>query len=149
MTLRCPRDGQALRPDRERGIDIDRCPACAGAWYDYGELHDLEASASSDEDALAGTIDYARHASPLRCLVCGEGMTSFNYRGNNLELDVCPHQHGFWLDAGEAARVRALMQERVQGLRRARAAQRRWNRSREAGFRDSFFDRLIDRLRGR
>ena len=149
MTLCCPRDGEALRPDRERSIDIDRCPACAGAWFDYSELRDLEASVSNDADALAGTIDYARHVSELRCPVCREPMTSFNYRGNNLELDVCAQQHGFWHDAGEAARVRALMRERVHRLRRAVAAQRRWTRSREAGFRDDFLDRLIDRLRGR
>ena len=42
-------------------------------------------------------------------------MTAFNYRAYNLELDVCDSKHGFWLDEGEAVRVREIVEERVAG----------------------------------
>jgi Zn-finger nucleic acid-binding protein len=53
-------------------------------------------------------------------------MRAFNYRAYNLELDACPHEHGFWLDAGEAERVRAVLRERVQGLQRSAQAEEAW-----------------------
>ena len=50
-------------------------------------------------------------------------MSAFNYRAYNLELDVCDNKHGFWLDEGEAIRVREIVEERVEGLERAAKAE--------------------------
>jgi hypothetical protein len=55
-------------------------------------------------------------------------MTSFNYRAYNLELDACESDHGWWLDAGEEARVRDVIQERVKGLSRAASAEAAWGK---------------------
>ena len=55
-------------------------------------------------------------------------MTAFNYRAYNLELDTCEDEHGFWLDAGEEARVGEIIQERVRGLARAASAEAAWGR---------------------
>ena len=55
-------------------------------------------------------------------------MAAFNYRAYNLELDACEDGHGFWLDAGEEARVREIIQERVRGLARAASAEVAWGR---------------------
>ena len=60
-------------------------------------------------------------------------MRAFNYRAYNLELDACPHEHGFWLDAGEADRVRVVMRERVQGLERSAQAEQKWAGRRRSG----------------
>ena len=129
MTLQCPRDATPLQAVRDRGMDIDRCPVCRGAWYDYDELSQLEHSVASDE-YTAGMIEYAKHTSELRCPVDGAAMVAFNYRAYNLELDTCAEEHGFWLDAGESERVLEIMRERVRGLRRAGASQKAWNRLR-------------------
>jgi Zn-finger nucleic acid-binding protein len=124
----CPRDANELHTETEHGITIDRCHACQGAWYDYEELAELEATVA-DEEQRAGTIEYAKHQSVLPCPSCGQTMHAFNYRAYNLELDACAEGHGFWLDAGESERVRAIMQERVRGLRRAGSAQQAWSRA--------------------
>ena len=74
-------------------------------------------------------------------------MTAFNYRAYNLELDVCDQRHGFWLDEGEAKRVREIVEERVAGLERATKAEGDWDRflgDLRKG--PSFWDRLTGTL---
>ena len=128
----CPRDGAELRTEHERGIEIDACPTCRGAWYDYDELAALESTVADDEQRL-GTIEYAKHESTLRCPACDAPMHAFDYRAYSLELDACAEGHGWWLDAGESERVRAIMRERVAGLRRAEGAQKAWVRAKGVG----------------
>ena len=124
----CPRDRTQLETVSEHGIQIDRCPTCRGAWYDYEELAELEATVA-DEDQRLGTIEYAKHMSTLACPACEQVMHAFNYRAYNLELDACAEGHGFWLDGGESERVREIMKERIRGLQRAAGAQRSWARA--------------------
>jgi Zn-finger nucleic acid-binding protein len=137
----CPRDGHNLDKVQERGMELDRCPTCGGAWYDYAELAELEATVA-DEDQRSGTIEYAKHSSELVCPVCEQPMHAFNYRAYNLELDACSGGHGFWLDAGESERVREVMRERVRGLQRAVDAQAAWARAKHGG------GGVLDQLKG-
>jgi Zn-finger nucleic acid-binding protein len=135
---------------REYGIDVDRCPTCKGAWYDADELALLEATVTRDEEQRRGTIEFATHQSALSCPVCGVAMRAFNYRAYNLELDACPREHGFWLDAGEADRVREVMRDRVQGLARSARAEEawaEWKRNHRPGS-GGVLDRLRDLFRG-
>jgi Zn-finger nucleic acid-binding protein len=141
--LTCPRDASALTMKREYGIEVDRCPACRGAWYDAAELALLEATAAPDEAQRRGTIEFALRQSALPCPVCGATMRAFNYRAYNLELDACPHEHSFWLDAGEADRVRAVMRERVRGLARSAQAEAAWAKRKRSGS-----GGVLDQLRG-
>jgi len=147
MARYCPRDNGELATVDELGIEIDRCGVCGGAWYDYDELAALE-STVADEGERTGTIDYAKHESQLACPVCEQAMHAFNYRAYNLELDACAEGHGFWLDAGESARVREIMKERVSGLRRAAGAQSAWARAKGRGG-NSVIDQIKALFRGR
>lgn len=142
--MNCPRDDAPLVTDRDHGIEIDACLVCKGGWYDFGELAELEATVARDEDERSGMIEYSKRDSVLKCPKCEKLMTAFDYRGNNLELDACPDEHGFWLDAGESARVRELIRERVRGLRRSATAQQKWNRDREANWQGGG---VIDKIR--
>ena len=140
----CPRDGSELQTHPEQDIDIDECPQCHGAWWDFGELEALEATVA-DSDERRGMIDYAKHVSDLKCPICGQVMRAFNYRAYNLELDACTESHGFWLDAGESARVVEVMKERIAGLARASTAEADWAQSRERGFKGPG---LMDKIKG-
>ena len=122
----CPRDNTPLATETQLGIEIDRCPSCNGRWLDYNELDQLEATVPSTEAERRATIEYGEHNGDLKCPICGERMTAFNYRAYNVELDVCPQEHGYWLDAGEDGRVRDIIAERVQGLARAASAEAAW-----------------------
>ena len=124
--MQCPREGTELVVEREyHGIEVDRCPSCNGRWLDHEELDHLEATVPSTPEERRATVKYAERQSELACPRCGGTMTAFNYRAYNLELDACD-EHGWWLDAGEEARVREIVQERVRGLARATSAEAAW-----------------------
>ena len=143
--LKCPRDGSQLHTEKDHAIEIDACPQCKGGWYDFGELAELEATVAKDDDSRAGMIEYSKRDSALACPLCAKTMLAFDYRGNNLELDACPDEHGFWLDTGESDRVRELMRNRLADLGRSASAQQQWNRKREGGFQGN--SGIIDKIR--
>lgn len=125
--MRCPRDDVELVEEHLHGIEVDHCPDCNGRWLDHGELDELEATRANEQERRA-TIQYAQRASELKCPVCSEQMTAFNYRAYDLEIDTCEQEHGFWLDAGEEGRVRDIIDERVRGLERTATAEVSWDR---------------------
>jgi Zn-finger nucleic acid-binding protein len=141
--VHCPRDQAELVIERHQNIEIERCPQCKGGWLDEGELPQLEATVESTEEQRRAMIEYATRASELSCPKCGAQMSAFNYRAYNLELDVCVERHGFWLDEGEAIRVREIVEERVEGLERSAKAEEGWDKFLD-DLRDgpSFWDRL-------
>ena len=124
--MKCPRDDTTLLVETHHGIEVDHCPACNGRWLDFHELDHLEATVASTEEERRATIAFGEHKGDLKCPVCGQRMTAFNYRAYNLELDVCPQDHGYWLDAGEDGRVRDIIAERVRGLARSASAEAAW-----------------------
>ncbi len=126
--MNCPRCNTALVIEHVHKIEVDHCPQCNGRWLDHHELDLLEATVAPDDDHRRGMIDYAKRPSELSCPVCGKPMRAFNYRAYNLEIDTCEDEHGFWLDAGEEAGIRDVMDERVRGLARGVAAQEAWAR---------------------
>jgi Zn-finger nucleic acid-binding protein len=148
MAMTCPLDGAALRPANDHGVPYAECPTCSGGWFDMHEFEELEATAGKG-NALSGTIEYAERATPLHCPVDGDPMVAFDYRGEDLTLDACKDGKGFWLDGGASDRVRALMRERAQGLKRASKEEAAWNAERERGFEPTLTERLKHLLSGR
>lgn len=128
MALKCPRDGAELQKSQEYSV-----PQCQGGWFDLAELEALEATAAPPE-ALAGTLEYADHPDDLKCPSCGRSMQGFDFRGEDLQLDACESEHGFWLDAGEAGKVRELMAQRTRDVMRSERADAAWSREHEREF---------------
>ena len=122
------------------GIEVDRCAECSGRWLDQHELDELEAKTAPDPDTRKGMIEYSKRQSELGCPQCGKRMEAFNYRANPLELDRCPDEHGYSLDAGEEVRVGDLIDQRVRDLYRAASAEASWG---------GFLQGLGGKLKGR
>ena len=122
----CPRCHTELVVDHTHGIEVDHCPNCNGRWLDHHELDELEATTGVRESERRATIAYGERPGELDCPVCGKRMTAFNYRAYDLELDACPEEHGYWLDAGEEGRIRDIINDRVRGLERAASAEAAW-----------------------
>jgi Zn-finger nucleic acid-binding protein len=124
--MKCPRDGSELQIEKHFGIEVDHCPTCNGRWLDHHELDHLEATVASTEEERRATIEFGERMGELKCPVCDKQMRVFQYRAHSLEIDTCPEEHGYWLDAGEEGRVRDIIADRVRGLARAADAEAGW-----------------------
>ena len=120
--MNCPRCEGELKIERYKGIEVDQCDACTGMWLDYDELDELEDTVYDDDEAKASLM-FRDFESSLQCPHCQSAMRAFGYRGWSLELDYCPNKHGYWLDAGEAKEVLALMKQRKKDIRRSEGAE--------------------------
>jgi Zn-finger nucleic acid-binding protein len=87
------------------GVEIDYCPTCAGCWLDQGELElILEASGKLYDLSMF-------HLSPKgkrRCPRCHKKMRVDKFPHTAVEVDICPHDGGIWLDRGELVAIAAL-----------------------------------------
>lgn len=126
--MNCPKDQTKLKTEKFHGVEVDRCPTCHGMWLDYPELGALEDTVMTDDHAK-GTMIWSETQSNLNCPKCGAVMQTFDYRLEGLMLDVCPKQHGFWLDAGEEKQILKDMEKREQGLEHKQYEEEKWART--------------------
>lgn len=118
--MRCPRCAtsrpQELKPEQYEGVTIDRCPACAGAWLDLGELERINktigeqfdpATVASATQTSTG-VPLSEQQSQERCPRCHAAMSpvNFNY-SSGVVIDSCPARHGLWLDGHELEKIQA------------------------------------------
>ena len=126
--MQCPRHHVEFEEDKRHGVEAQECPECSGVWVETAALEEIENRVFPDE-MRKGTLKYGSQDSDLSCPHCGKTMVRFRYRANNLELDHCPDDAGFWLDKDEDKRILELMKERASDLNRSASAQVSWNRA--------------------
>ena len=66
-----------------------------------------------DRDEYKGSLVHRQAETRYPCPHCDQSLQEFQYRLYSLKLDNCPNGHGFWLDAGEDARVMGIMAART------------------------------------
>lgn len=107
--MKCPRDTVEMNTSTYEGIEIDTCPICSGVWLDRGELEVIEEVHPEHPkieaaDPVAQAYERARQegSDPVICPFCSEEMVR-EERGlaSGVMIDVCPKNHGIWLDKGE------------------------------------------------
>ncbi|UCC92299.1 MAG: zf-TFIIB domain-containing protein [Thermoplasmata archaeon] len=105
----CPRCDIALAEERfaRFGPDviIDVCPACAGTWYDKGEISKV----LDDVGLQTRLVNFPQSGepSPLSCPRCGGAMRV--HKEGSVEVDSCTSCSGVWLDMGEEEGLRAKL----------------------------------------
>jgi Zn-finger nucleic acid-binding protein len=125
---------------------VETCSNCGGMWFAFKELDQLEDDVLLNDD-MKGTLVWQKKPSERKCPKCGEKMTQFNYRLDDLLLEYCAvHMHGYWLDKGEAERVLEQMKERVTGLEKKYDAEEAWTNHLKRLQSPSFFSTLKDLL---
>jgi len=107
--MNCPRDGQALEEAQLEHVSVHDCSSCGGVWFQADELHRAEANADKwigwiDVDVF-GAAQKTGRRSGRRCAVCGHEMNTLEYPHSNVEIEVCPSEHGVWLDKGEFDKI--------------------------------------------
>ncbi len=146
--MRCPRDGTEFIEEHHEGIDVDRCTTCKGIWLDEHQMHELESKVIEDEKTR-GTLVYAKRKSELVCPWCERQLTAFNYRARNLELDMCEHGDGFWIDHGEDKQALDFLKQRIKDLERSYKAEGDWHTTKRARGSRSFLDKVKGFFTGR
>jgi Zn-finger nucleic acid-binding protein len=103
-----------LRPWEIRGpgILVDFCSACAGVWFDPGEID----RALGDLAERRLRVPHTGRASELECPACGAFMRTFPYPRTYASIDMCPACEGIWLDGGELREISVVRaQLRAEG----------------------------------
>lgn len=113
---RCETPLEILHIDVAGGLEIDRCEACHGIFFDPGELEDVlsEAEAGTHDvdhqrlDVLAEeeteTRDFEQ-VSYVPCPDCGRLMNRKSWGSRSgVVVDRC-RDHGVWVDGGELRRL--------------------------------------------
>ena len=106
----CPRDGTELAPFPLLGVQLDRCGACAGIWFDRGEfdavrkLKPASAALPAQAKPVSGVAASKKLPVIAACPRCGGRMSRFNYALDSaLAIDMCQNCAGYWFDGGELA----------------------------------------------
>ncbi len=122
----CPKCKSTLIKKSYKGMmEVDSCPNCRGMWLDFDELDRLE-DVTFDRDEYKGSLVHRQVRTRYPCPHCDESLQEFQYRLYSLKLDTCPNRHGFWLDAGEDARVMGIMAARAEEIQRKIDAESEW-----------------------
>ena len=95
-----------------KGIEVDYCLACGGVWLDTGEL-DLLLGAELGTPPSAW-VDSGRLGKRI-CPHCTRSLRATRFPGTTIELDICPNNHGLWLDAGELKAISGRVNHGVEG----------------------------------
>lgn len=109
MSLECPRCKHAILEEIELGeVPVDRCPCCAGIWFDnaeVGELTGLKTKLQGFESIVPPSD--LEHEN-MRCPRC-EGVTMRRLTMPTVERSTtlfrCVSCLGTWLDRGELREI--------------------------------------------
>lgn len=107
--MNCPNCNLELVKTDFRGIEVEQCPSCEGKWFEAGEIDQLEDIVFADDEGK-NTLVTNVVKSDKKCPKCGIVMNKFNYRWEDLELEMCANKDGFWLDKNEEERIVKLME---------------------------------------
>lgn len=112
----CPVCQIELKPHVHLGVTIDVCPACAGIWFDEGELvrlHQLDDEILPRIDSLyqPQVTSYDPPWERL-CPNCRQPLRPYNYLyTSNIRLDTCEQCGGVWVDNGELEVMHRVLQD--------------------------------------
>ncbi|MDP8218542.1 MAG: zf-TFIIB domain-containing protein [Candidatus Theseobacter exili] len=94
----CPACKKTMLVIEFDNIELDYCTTCEGCWLDEGELSLI----------LHGEMDFTHQEANLfgktgnrRCPHCRKRMRKGPLPQTDVEVDICPQNHGIWLDKGE------------------------------------------------
>ncbi len=141
--MKCPNCAQVLKSTQCKGITVDQCENCRGMWFDIQEVDQLEDTVLR-LDELKNTMVTNVRPSERKCPKCGENMQKFNYRWEDLELEMCKNKHGYWLDADEEKRVTEIMKQRLKDVERKYKVENEWKRNLQRLQSPSFINKVFD-----
>jgi Zn-finger nucleic acid-binding protein len=142
--VKCPKCDVDLVPATRHDLKVNTCPSCKGMWLEHDELQELEDEVFDFGERWKGTLEFSAEATTHKCPECTLLLQRFRYRFYDLEMEFCPAQHGYWLEADEDTRVLELMQREETDLQRKLLAEDKWTKTLRQLRSPSFFAKLRD-----
>lgn len=115
--MNCPACGNTLKQIVVSDVAVDVCEGgCGGIWFDNYEIKKFDEPHEYAGDEI---LDIRRDESlvvdksqQIKCPNCDDVvmMRHFFSVKKEVEVDECPGCGGFWLDAGELAKIRSLFE---------------------------------------
>ena len=102
--MQCPKcETEALKEFDVEGVALDRCPRCAGVWFDAQELTELlSEEAEHVAQLLKGRTNAQADEKRGRCPRDASNLIRvFSSIDRSVVLDACGECRGVWLDGGE------------------------------------------------
>jgi Zn-finger nucleic acid-binding protein len=115
--VKCPRCSQDMDSVDIGEIRLDVCTSCRGIWFDADELGRVVSMDAMTLSALpfygdlqAAADDSAWEHPPAFCPRCSSALTAERLdKDLSVIVDLCPNEHGFWLDQGELHRIKEFL----------------------------------------
>lgn len=142
--MKCPKCKVDLASTIRHKLKVNLCPSCKGMWLEHDELEELEDEVFDFGDRWKGTLEFAASGTSDTCPECPALLQRFKYRFYDLEIEFCPNQHGYWLDADEDTRVLELMKKEESDLKRKLLTEDKWTGVLRRMRSPSFFTKLKD-----
>lgn len=145
--MQCPKCNVELTPAVRHKLTVGCCPSCKGMWLEARELGELEDEVFDFGEHAKGTLVVDATPTADKCPACRAALQRFRYRFYDLQMELCPSGHGYWLEDNEDTRVLELMGREEQDLKRKLRAEDRWASLLKHMRSRSFFDKLRDLFR--
>jgi Zn-finger nucleic acid-binding protein len=117
--MKCPACFNELAEIQVGSLRVDVCQdGCAGVWFDAFELARVDEQSEAAGEHLLHirrdeqvVVDFSRKRDCPRCAGIKLQRHFFSAK-RRVEVDECPNCAGYWLDAGELARIREEQADR-------------------------------------
>jgi Zn-finger nucleic acid-binding protein len=144
--MKCPKCNVDLKPQNDRGVQVEACPKCQGMWLTPSELDQLENKVFSNEDNK-GSLGVTNYETEFKCPVCSAPLKEFDYRFFDVEIECCP-DHGYWLDKDEDNQILEIMRGEEARIERKFGTEDSWQKYINHLRSPSFFSKVRDLFRG-
>ena len=111
MARFCPRCTYPLSSLSKGEVELDHCNRCKGNFFDLGEVGAAFGVFTDPEKWVDTHVATSLGRSKLRCPAGHERFQAFrvSFEKKEVEVDVCPHCKGLWLDATEGKQLREIL----------------------------------------
>ena len=113
-------------------------------WLEHKELDQLEDEVFDFGEHAKGTLVFNSTPTTDKCPECNALLKRFRYRFNDLEMELCENQHGYWLSDDEDARVLELMKGEEADMQRKLLAEDNWTATLRRMRSHSFLSKVRD-----
>lgn len=117
----CPRDHGELIDRQIDSVQVKECPVCKGLFFEKGELGEATQAIEPDLDWV--DFDIWKHedqfqmvGSALLCPNDNTQMVTTKYGQDSVEIDLCAHCYGVWLDKGEFEKIIQSMEQQIDSM---------------------------------